>query len=943
VVERNFSANRILIVTTLIILAFAVGSNAQIYDNILWTTNGVPVSTAADTQYYHMITTDGAGGAIIAWADRRPDDDTDIYAQRVDADGNVQWTADGMPVCNDSGYTHYPSMISDGAGGAVIAWWDYQPAADHWDIYAQRLNGSGTALWDSGGQAICTWDSSQTGPLMCSDGQGGFYFAWVDARYGYDDHDIYAQRVDADGNLEWMPAGASVCSEYEDQDEHRVIADGAGNAIIAWLDQRDSLDYDIYAQKIDADSYSLWTFNGTAVCNDPSIQYGMEMTTDGAGGAIIAWQDDRMISHTNIYAQRIDSSGTAVWKTDGVPICTAADDQASPLICSDQQGGAIIAWRDERSGDTFSRIYVQRVDAFGTRLWQTNGIPMVKDSLQSQYVLDLASDGSGGAFICLQTDAIRLQRIDTYGDTLMPAKGIPIAGPDAYAYFDAYIVSDEPGVAIAAWRQWELATDLDIYAQKINLNPQPLILSVEDIGQDQGRQVSLSWERSYLDDPWDEWITMYSIWRKYPSSAKAADMGREWNAGFPWDDDGKIYRLTDRPDSSGRETKEAWEYIGYLNAHHLDQYAFTAPTLEDSSGSGAPYHTYMVSAHTADPQVFYDSAPDSGYSVDDIGPAPTVLSLAHGAKGGVTSSPTIAHRSGRAAKGSLNLSWDQVTAGEDGSPEQGPITYHLHADTTAHFPPGPATLITATAELSYQHADARIGDPTTDLFYQVIVTDGSGNASAGSNRTGETDWGLASTTGTDYAWLALALDDSALVMASDLEAAIEAHSTPAVNCLTVSQWNAASQTYTHYTTVPVPTGDFALAQGLPCRVETDSAAVFTLVGAVPAAGSLSFQLQSTTWTDYTWITLPLELDTLDMASDLEAHIESHSNPVTGCLTVSQWNAASQTYTHYTTVPVPMGDFAIRPGRPYRVEVTASALWPYAGKGLRQFHRTLRTR
>jgi hypothetical protein len=39
----------------------------------------------------------------------------------------------------------------------------------------------------------------------------------------------------------------------------------------------------------------------------------------------------------------------------------------------------------------------------------------------------------------------------------------------------------------------------------------------------------------------------------------------------------------------------------------------------------------------------------------------------------------------------------------------------------------------------------------------------------------------------------------------------------------------------------------------------------------------------------------------------------------------------------------MGDFAIRPGRAYRVEVTADAQWPYIGKGLRQFQRALHTR
>jgi|GEM_PF-1738086 len=102
-------------------------------------------------------------------------------------------------------------------------------------------------------------------------------------------------------------------------------------------------------------------------------------------------------------------------------------------------------------------------------------------------------------------------------------------------------------------------------------------------------------------------------------------------------------------------------------------------------------------------------------------------------------------------------------------------------------------------------------------------------------------------------------------------------------------------------------------------------------------GEYDFQLLTTTGTDYTWISLPLELDSLTMASDLEAHIEAHSSPAVNCLTVSEWNPVAQAYTNYITVPHPMGDFTIAPGRPYRVEVTTDAQWPDTSKGLRRFH------
>jgi hypothetical protein len=49
-----------------------------------------------------MIVSDNAGGAIIAWRDTRSVN-WDVYAQRVNASGVAQWTANGVPLCAATG------------------------------------------------------------------------------------------------------------------------------------------------------------------------------------------------------------------------------------------------------------------------------------------------------------------------------------------------------------------------------------------------------------------------------------------------------------------------------------------------------------------------------------------------------------------------------------------------------------------------------------------------------------------------------------------------------------------------------------------------------------------------------------------------------------------------------------------------------------------------
>src|SRR3990172_8080162 len=75
-----------------------------------------PICTASGQQSSLQIVSDGAGGAIITWHDLRSgSSNSDIYAQRIDADGNVQWAKDGIPVCTEVNAQNSPCIAMDGA------------------------------------------------------------------------------------------------------------------------------------------------------------------------------------------------------------------------------------------------------------------------------------------------------------------------------------------------------------------------------------------------------------------------------------------------------------------------------------------------------------------------------------------------------------------------------------------------------------------------------------------------------------------------------------------------------------------------------------------------------------------------------------------------------------------------------------------------------------
>ncbi len=325
----------------------------------------------------------------------------------------AEWVVDGVPICTAGGNQIYPQLVSDGSGGAIICWGDSRGLRG--DIYAQRINSSGEALWETNGVGVCTQIDYQSIPRLAPDGASGAIIAWEDSRNG-DDDDLYAQRVDSSGQLLWDPEGVAIATATGDQWDPVLLPSGMGGAIIGWSDYR-SDEGDVYTQRVDSAGQVLWDTNGVAVCIAPGEQDIPQIISDLAEGEIITWDDTRS-GQGDIYAQRIDSQGHVVWQTNGVPICTTSGDQRTPHLVPDGGGGAIIAWVDRSGGDY--DIYAQRVDANGSIRWDTNGVAICTTATDQSH-LQLISDGAGGAIITWQDQRggdydIYAQRVDHNGN-----------------------------------------------------------------------------------------------------------------------------------------------------------------------------------------------------------------------------------------------------------------------------------------------------------------------------------------------------------------------------------------------------------------------------------------------------------------------------------------------------------------------------------------------
>lgn len=265
----------------------------------------------------------------------------------------------------------------------------------------------------------------------------------------------------------WDPDGNLVSAEFDAQFDPRIAPDGAGGAVLSWSDNRAG-NQDVYAQHFNSSGTMLWTTNGVAVCTQASRQGGAAVVSSG-GGAIIAWTDQRNGGgRYDIYAQKIAAAGVPAWAPDGIALSTAPLDQGAPVMVSDGADGAILAWIDSRNGNL--DVYAHRVSLSGTVVWPSNGVP-VAITPDTQTDVRIIPAGAGAIVVWRdfrdEDGELYAQRLASDGTPMWTADGRPVtSGARLLGGVTYGVTSDGADGCIVAWHDLRIGAP-GIYAQRL--------------------------------------------------------------------------------------------------------------------------------------------------------------------------------------------------------------------------------------------------------------------------------------------------------------------------------------------------------------------------------------------------------------------------------------------------------------------------------------------
>jgi hypothetical protein len=485
----------------------------------LWENNGAAVCLFPYTQEDPNLSPDGDGGAIVTWTDDRAEG-SDIYAQRIYRNGKISWRENGRPICEQPGVQRKPSIALLNDKEWIIIWEDSRSEKNKVDLFAQKINDAGTTLWDEKGIPVALAKENQRAADLAALPKGGLVLVWEDNREG--NYDIYAQQISSDATLAWGKEGKIMCAATGCvvQQNFDLARDENGNALIVFEDARSGY-FNIYAQKVNPTGALAWGQHAIAVAKVAANQFNPRVISDGKGGIFVCWEDHRIEKFPMIRAQRLNSKGQRIWESS-LQISKVKSAQGNPLIVSDGASGAIIAWEDTRDILSLADIYAQRISPDGKLLWTDKGMIFVSENGE-QVDADMITDNNGGAYLTWtdyrngdRNPNIYAQHIDLYGKLSWQKEGVMVCGaPDIQR--SPKLTDDGTGGIIASWTD-KGGGSYDIFAQRINKFGQPLWMKdgipVNQLSRTQqnayfGGKKVIVWE-DYRYGNWDIFATAVS-------------------------------------------------------------------------------------------------------------------------------------------------------------------------------------------------------------------------------------------------------------------------------------------------------------------------------------------------------------------------------------------------------------------------------------------------
>lgn len=315
-------------------------------------------------QWQAEIIEDGEGGVIVSYEDNQvvgTDFTSRVRVQKVDSNGNFLWGQTGVRVTTEETNHGIGGLVSDGDGGCVIVWQDYDE-----QISMNRINRFGERVWgDSGIVLASTGDGliivrasdgnyyvqisniyriNQNGQIInqyyanmlgqpVPDPEGGIVLTGVTGNIY--NRKLVAQRKDSLGNNLWQEPYVEIADSLHINTMLSIIQNN-GYYFYGWMGKKNGNNEILQIQGLRNNGTLLFNQGSISLSNSPGNTTYIPIVPSDSGSCIF------ISSYINgTFGQKIDTLGLLKWNSNQVLLNYPQIGLNSSFVTSDRVAGAI--------------------------------------------------------------------------------------------------------------------------------------------------------------------------------------------------------------------------------------------------------------------------------------------------------------------------------------------------------------------------------------------------------------------------------------------------------------------------------------------------------------------------------------------------------------------------------------------------------------------------
>ena len=351
---------------------------------------GNPVNLGSGIQPQIVSTSDG--GAYVAWL---TSGNFHIYLQRLDINGDPQWNPGGLLVSDATNSSwiavYHMNLAVDGDNNAIISAVDTRTG--NWEVYAYKMDPDGNPVWNENGLVLSSNGSENISPRLSIEPlENSIVVSWFEST---NNSSLHLQRISSTGDMLWGASGISVSTFNASLVSPQSALSSDGHILVQAIKQTGSfpaLSSQVIMQKYALEGTAQWSawLPLADPVGFPLGNWLQDIQPDLNGGAFSSWTEMTSQNQTG-KIQSVSDTGTLEWTSATEASTSANNFRVSPRLALANDGSGVYAVWGESDANQINRgILAQRIDTTGTRMWGDGGLAVETMGLSS--FLDINTD-----------------------------------------------------------------------------------------------------------------------------------------------------------------------------------------------------------------------------------------------------------------------------------------------------------------------------------------------------------------------------------------------------------------------------------------------------------------------------------------------------------------------------------------------------------------------